>query len=148
MNEIERYIDVCLSADIYTEFGKSTGYSRKQVKKYFLATIYGKPYEAGNNKTGRAFQELFPVIWSMLASINHDDNSRLPCLMQTVESWLVIWRTCARLAADYPEAPLLTIHDALVTTEAYIKRFEQTLSDEFNAVWSIRPKTDIKPLAA
>jgi hypothetical protein len=147
-NEITRYIELCLYGDIYNEFSAMTKYSREQVKKYFLATIYGYPQVAGNNKTGLAFREMFPFIWSMLANINRHDNSLLACLMQTVESWLVIWRTCSRLSAEYPEAPLLTIHDALVTTEAYIERFRQTLSDEFYAVWSIRPKTDIKRLAA
>lgn len=146
--DIERYIQVCLTEDLYSLFIADTGYTRDDLKKYVLSTFYGQTWHARGSKTGQAFRRQFPLFWEALAAMKTGDQARLPCLMQTVESWLVIWRTCGRLAADLPEAPLLTIHDCVVTTERYVEPVRQALLDEFDTVWGVRPQTETKLLAA
>jgi hypothetical protein len=65
--------------------------------------------------------------------------------MQTVESYLVVWRTCGRLRREYPDAPLLTLHDCLVTDEDHVGPFGAVLQDEFVRAFGVTPGLKSKP---
>src|ERR1017187_1335507 len=59
----------------------------------------------------------FPTVYAFLV---HQHNQHglggLARAMQRAESDLVIRRVCGRMTEHYPEAPLLTIHDSIMTT--------------------------------
>ncbi|QDU18468.1 hypothetical protein [Urbifossiella limnaea] len=150
LSDTRCFVDVCLKGDLYSRFVSRTGLSRDQVKKRFLATLYDRPPGAGGVESDvvTAFRQEFPGLWVVLDALKRGNHAPLPCYMQTVESWLVIWRTCGRLAEELPDAPLLTIHDCLVTTERYVEPVRRALLDEFDAVWGVRPQADPKALAA
>lgn len=147
-NDLERFVGHCLRGDLYEEFTSITKYSRDVTKRRFMATVFGRPDRAGVAKTGKAFVKLFPHLWAeALVPMNSAGNAgaQLACHLQTVESWLCIWRVCGRLARECPEAPLLTLHDCLVTSQSYVGRVRDVLEGEFRQVWGVPPSLKTEP---
>lgn len=137
--------DACVSGAIYDEVANEVGIGRNVVKQAFFSVLFG-PKHRSNVKhhpdpvvklVGAAFEKLFPATWQRLKSM---DGTALALSMQTVESWLVLERACGRIMREMPDAPLLSVHDSLVTTKAYVARFEEILSDAFDEAFGVRPK--------
>jgi len=59
--------------------------------------------------------------------------------MQVVESYVVIQRACTRIMNEHPKAPLLTIHDSLVTDEEHVPVFTEILIQEFQRTFGLKP---------
>ena len=51
-----------------------------------------------------------------IKTLKKDDYRHLPRLMQRVEADYIIHRVCGSLMRDYPNVPVLTVHDCIVTT--------------------------------
>jgi hypothetical protein len=144
---LERYIEVCLAGRVYERLAELTGYPREVVKNRWCAVVYGEPWKAVRTVTGRAFASEWPGVWDMVRRVNGGDNATLARQLQTVESYLVVRRVCSRLVEVYPDAPLLTLHDSLVTDEAHVEAFQAVLVSEFNTVFGVEPRVKTKPFA-
>jgi hypothetical protein len=141
--DIQRYVECCRVGQIYERLQDLTGYTRDRVKSLYMAVIYGHPND-GDTVVGRAVRQLFPGCWNAIVGLKGDNHPALAKLMQTVESYVVIGRVCRRILEEYPTAPLLTLHDSLVTTPEYIGRFECILLEEFKIVFDVEPLTKQK----
>ena len=60
------------------------------------------------------------------------DHGFLPRLMQNIEANFVINTVCRRLMKEYPEAPVLTLHDCLLTTESHADLVARVMREEFD----------------
>lgn len=115
-----------LNRDVYYSFPEPKG----GVKKLF----------------GITFKREFPLLWSEidLCKVRHSAKaaSELSCIMQEMESILVFNAVETLLNRPYP---LITIHDAVVTTKQGVADVEQALRDSF-ATEKLNPRLVVKRL--
>ena len=114
---------------------------RQKLKKKFLSDVIAKRKA---NSTGAeypsavedCFRELFPQIYSFVRSFNHDgwEHSNLIRELQRQESSLVIETVAADLVRSYPDAFLLTLHDAIFTTEEHIPIVASAFENAFRQI--------------
>ena len=144
-NVPNKFLELCLEGRFYEYLMPLTGYDRATVKERFFAVAYGKPWQAAKSKVGQVFAAEFPAEWAKIRAINAKDHGSLARHMQTVESYLCVWRTCGALMREFPSAPLYTLHDCLVTDHEHIDSFATRLRAEFRAVFGVEPKLAQKP---
>ena len=144
-SDICNFIDLCLKGAIYEQLMEIFGISdRDYAKREFFHIAYGSHWSSLESATGKAFIAAFPDCWDGMCELKAGNYKRLAHRMQVVESYAVIWRTCSRLMRECPDAPLLTIHDSLVTDAEHVKLFESVLLDEFQTVFGVKPKLKTK----
>jgi hypothetical protein len=95
---------------------------------------------------GRAFRAEYPAVWDAIRRFYYDHgHGELPRRMQTVESYVCVWRACSRIVAEYPDAPLLTLHDCLLSDAGHVGAFAEILAGEYRAVFGVAPKLTTNP---
>lgn len=70
------------------------------------------------------FQNYFPFFSEFLLIIKGSNKSDFPILLQQIESTCVLDYVTKQLAAKYPDMPLFTVHDSIVTTESYSEKYD------------------------
>jgi len=103
---------------------------KKKVKKILLMEIDKNPKH--NYRWSRRISALFPNVFRVInlyRDKGSDLNSALPwyraekphatlsVMLQFMESFLVVDQVCWRISLEYPEVPLFTVHDCILTTE-------------------------------
>jgi hypothetical protein len=81
----------------------------------------------------------------MFALIKKDDKTLLPCLLQRMESHLVLQKIAKRISRERPELPIFTIHDSVATTignEEYVRR---VMEEELLAAIGFSPSLKVEP---
>ena len=49
--------------------------------------------------------------------------------MQNLEAEIILEDICKKIAFKYPEAPIFTIHDSIVTTNKYLQAIKQIMEE-------------------
>ena len=111
--------------------------NRKGLKGTILMILYSDNWTFNQNKAApkRVFAKLFPTVHKIFAAIKKGDRSRLPILLQGIESKMVLDVITRRIDIENPSIPIFTIHDSVVTTignEKYVK--EILLEEMVNAI--------------
>lgn len=144
-DDLSEYVELCLNGSIYERLMSLTGLDRAAVKKEFFHVAYGRPRFGGSTDVGKAFRAAFPSCWEGVCRLKEGGHEELARRMQVVESYVVVWRACRRLMAGYPDAPLLTLHDSVVTDEEHVGAVEKVLVGEYRAVFGVEPRVKAKP---
>ncbi len=120
-----------------THFEQITGAEmrRNEVKEIVFLIIFG------GNKGGtsmdidrkKLFKKLFPEVYEVFSAIKRNQKEVLPCLLQTIESYLIMEVIAKRISKEYPEAPLFTIHDSIATTAEYVDAVEKIMFEELQS---------------
>ncbi|MFT3908269.1 MAG: hypothetical protein QM737_02495 [Ferruginibacter sp.] len=63
----------------------------------------------------------------------------LPILLQRLESKLILEDICKRISQEIPAAPLLPVHDCILTTEKYADDIKQIVGRELKKITGIEP---------
>jgi len=102
---------------------------RQVLKEIMFWVLYSDNRCMNANK--KLFKEYYPSIYELFKIIkkgrDSNDNSnkrRLPILLQSIESKMILDFICKRIYHDRPDLPIFTIHDSIVTTvgnELYLK---------------------------
>lgn len=124
------YVRLCEQADLYAHLGKSLPMTtRSFAKTEFFKFLYGKNRYQSPIK--QAFRDEFPNVASVVQVLKKKDYRFLPCLLQKVESHVVVNTICRRLMVEHPDVPVWTIHDSLLTTPPYRAVVEDMMREEF-----------------
>ena len=134
LDEMIKYRSLCERGEFYDHLmGQSSGVDRAGFKRgMFREVFFGRVNP--DYKHATRFRTEFPGIWSILAEIKAGDHTILARALQRYESSLVIGKVCRRIMTEMPDAPLLTIHDSLLTTAPVQDDFRRVLLDEYAAV--------------
>lgn len=131
-----RYVTLCEAGTLYEhlhERGGLAGISRDEVKvRVFREVLYGQ----NRAVTGftRAFGEAFPNVTEVVRAAKRKDYTHLACLMQRLESTIMINRVCRSLMDEHPDVPVVTIHDSIMTTPDHVGLVSRLIRREFNRV--------------
>jgi len=104
-----------------------------------------------NNSAARSknelvyFKRLFPSIDAIITQfLNIIGNSRFSYLLQRSESYLVLENICKEFYKRYPEAPIFTIHDAVLTTADFSTELYEMMFDILHSITGILPGLKIE----
>jgi hypothetical protein len=99
-----------------------------------------------NNSSARGKRELgylkrqFPGIDTIITKfLNIIGSSRFSYLLQRSESYLVLENVCKEFHNRYPEAPIFTIHDSVLTTAEYSNDLYELMFETLHSITGIVP---------
>jgi hypothetical protein len=147
--DLEQFIDLVTQGHFYEHFSEvisrelGTSYAnRKQVKVAMFQVLFtdnrylGQPSAAPK----RVFKDLFPSVYQIFSDIKKKDKTLLPCLLQRIESHLILEVATKRIARERPRLPIFTIHDSIATTEGNEQYVKKVLEEELFRATGYLPK--------
>ncbi len=137
------FVRLCEAGRLYEDFMDRLGLPvRNWAKEQFFEVIYGSNHVQSPLKAD--FTEVFPSVAEVVRVHKRKDHGFLPRLMQNVEANFVINTVCRRLMNELPDAPVLTIHDCLLTTPPYADAITGVMREEF-ARLGLSAELKVKP---
>lgn len=116
---------------------------RSDVKKIIMLSFYSKSWKKKYIDTWKRFSTLFPLEANIIEYFNQlsreDSANYLPILLQRLESKLILDIVCLEIGQQLPDAPIIPIHDAILTTPGYVQRVQEIIK---NTIWRV---TGIEP---
>lgn len=111
--------------------------SRDDIKVMILTTLFSKNRYMPTYK--RYFKMNFLPIYELIELTKKDDHTALSCLLQSIESEIILHRCCKRILEEgNQQVPIFTIHDSICTVmeyESFVKEIMiQELSDSIGYV--------------
>ncbi len=121
---------------------------RKHVKKLLLDQLFANPanpehkglYCAANKPILDAFTALYPEVMHVYLQIKQCYFKDLCRLLQRTESIAMIGFVCKRLQKEYPQIPLFTLHDCLITTADNEDIIMKVMQEEITKYVGFTPK--------
>lgn len=119
------------------------GLSRDDVKIMMMTVLFSDnrylPY------LKRLFKNNFPVIYELIRLIKQGNHKSLPCLLQNIESEIILHRCCKRIWEEYnQEIPIFTIHDSICTIPQCVEIVKSTMTDELEKAIGIKPHLKVE----
>ncbi len=88
----------------------------------------------------KVFSETFPEIYELIKMSKTNDKSDFACLLQSVESEIILHRCCKRIWDEGErQVPVFTIHDSIATTSEYVKFVRNIMDEELTKAAGVRP---------
>ena len=122
---------------------------RSRVKTMTLITFFSdnrylnQPTEDAELK--RLFRRLFPEIYKLIALCKKGRKNRFACLMQSVESEIILHRCCRRIWDEGEhKVPVFTIHDSIATTSEHVKFVRGIMDEELTMAAGVHPSFKIE----
>jgi len=124
---------LCASGEIYDYLMAKVGLTdRAQFKtELFKKVLYANKYPAKPGPLLRLFAAEFPHLFAFIHDQQEAGVMKLACQMQKAESALMIAGVCGHFAQHHPEVPLITVHDAVLTTPQYVEMVKKQITKEF-----------------
>lgn len=138
---VKQYIQDVTSGQIYevmkdiwnTTLGLQM--TREEAKTEIFKIFFQPPSFTTNKKT--VFKNTYPTVYRIIELINHGfkrtkkqkrslmskynfidiQGNVWACILQNIESYIVLDVVCHNLKNTYPDVPLITVHDSIATTE-------------------------------
>lgn len=100
--------------------------SKSQMKKkLFKDVFFGKRTLAG-------FRTAYPTMARLIDWVKRHDYKHLAHELQRIESSIVINDACEVMRVQHRDVPILTIHDAILTTVEHVSLVKDVLRAAFN----------------
>lgn len=127
---VERYV-ACCETGLFYESLMEPGEDRAEFKtRFYREVLFGR-----NNTKGtlhKRFRARYPEIAAMLRELKRKDYRRSAWILQNCEATIFVEGICKRVLKQMPDAPILTVHDCLLTTPENAQAVGAILLDEFN----------------
>jgi len=148
IQEFELYKNLVLSGTIYEYFEQAlrdeldiTYPSREAVKNELFRILFSSNsfFWQPSAAPKRLFQKLFPGLFEYFVQLKRLHRDIIPIVLQRWESYAVLQVITKRIARDYPDVPLFTIHDSIVTTRANGELVSAIMQEELNSLTGYSP---------
>jgi hypothetical protein len=108
---------------------------RLQTKKQFLRSLFDTNRSIGYNRFTQTFRDCFPTVYDIFQLVKKKNHRTLACVLQNIESEIILHKASKRLSEVIPNAPLFTIHDSIASTVENKDIVKTILSEElYNAL--------------
>jgi hypothetical protein len=148
--------------------------SRKKVKRAVLTYLFSPPHIQGMLKSDiyRFFEEAFSAVSSLLqdlksyqigipiertlpfvdergniwkSSVEIDQGYKaFAHLLQRIEAVAVLDIICKEIAQEWPQIPLITVHDCILTTPENVDLVKEYFSRRLHQLIGVRPQLEVK----
>lgn len=120
--------------------------SREEAKEIVFCILFSENvfFIPAAQPSTQFFYELFPNIASLFFKIKVGSHNNLSLLLQNLESQAVLHCTCSSIAKKYPNVPLFTIHDSIVTTVGNEFLVAEIMHNELLNLTGISPPLNIE----
>lgn len=134
-----RYIDLVVAGQLYeyleTQFKRKLNLpnvDRSMAKISVLQAFFSDNRFIGTEEAApkKCFRDLFPSIYKVFSTIKSKDKTLLAVLLQNIESYFIVDIISKRIATEYPNLPIFTIHDSIVTTVGNEDLVAQIMKEE------------------
>lgn len=117
--------------------------SRNLVKRTIMYTFYSKRTNKYAIPEWIRFEALFPVEAQLIRVFDdigrlHNQNF-LPIFLQRLESRIMLDRICYEISIKLPDAPIIPIHDSVLTTSGYVDQVEDIIRGQMFNITGIKP---------
>jgi hypothetical protein len=140
------FLDLCERGRLYEFMMEESGMAhvpRQKFKHRFFRDVLYDEYHSDRPML-RVFQSLFPNVARFIRDAKRHDYRRLSWEMQRLESSVIIGTIVRRLMTEYPQVPLITVHDSIATTPPYAELVRQVMVEEFGQI-GLRPTIKREP---
>ncbi len=134
LGDVQNYLKIVSNGTFYESFAElliqnnlfegdvSDGSVRDDVKKITFATLYSPNQAIGYKPHVRIFSRVFPGVYEMIKKIKfgRKTHNAYSILLQRLEAELILQKVCKRINCAFPQIPIFTIHDSVITTEEYV----------------------------
>ena len=153
VTEFQEYIREASAGNLY-EFMQSEinnpEIDRSRVKTMILITFFSDnryiSQKTEDAALKRRFRALFPKIYELIALCKRSKKNRFACLLQAVESEIILHRCCKRIWDEGGHrVPVFTIHDSIATTAENVKFVRNIMDEELTKASGVHPhfKTEL-----
>lgn len=113
---------------------------RQEFKDQMMLVLFLDNQKKRNNiKYIKVFKEIFPGVDEVITSLHKKiGNDKLSYLLQRAESYLVLDTVSREFSERFPEAPLFTIHDALITFPEYTQNLQELILGRFYEITGLK----------
>lgn len=87
----------------------------------------------------RCFSQLFPSVYKVFSTVKRKDKRTLALLLQNFESYFIVDVISRRIGTEYPDLPIFTIHDSIVTTVGNEALVSSIISEELEKGVGVAP---------
>ncbi len=123
--------------------GNGYSLSRDDVKTLMMTVLFSDNRFMPPLK--KLFRDNFPAIYGLIQIIKRGNHNSLPCLLQNIESKIVLHRCCKRIWEEYNhEIPVFTIHDSICTIPQYVEVVKSIMNDEIGNAIGLPPHLKIE----
>lgn len=93
----------------------------------------------------KVFSETFPEIYELIKMSKVNDKSDFACLLQSVESEIILHRCCKRIWDEGGHRmPVFTIHDSIATTAENVEFVKNIMDEELTKAAGVHPHFKIE----
>lgn len=112
---------------------------RATVKRKMMMILFDDGAYMENDPGFLSFSKWFPKEATLISMIkkfsreaklkepNEEGLNFLPILLQRIESQLILEKACKRVTEELPDAPIIPVHDCVMTTEDYSKQVAEVI---------------------
>lgn len=141
-SEVARMQELVVSGKFYDRT-KPDGYDRPRFKKVvFRDVLYGQRMRV--TSTTKRLKKQFPGYWRTIGEMKWPDYTQLAVRMQSEEAKVIFGAVEEFATQAGGDAPILTIHDSLVTTAPYADQAQTALLRVFELRHGLKPSVTIK----
>lgn len=117
---------------------------RSRVKTMILITFFSDnryiSQQTEDASLKRRFRVLFPEIYNLIAKCKRSKKNRFACLLQSVESEIILHRCCKRIwDEEEHKVPVFTIHDSIATTAENVGFVKRIMDEELFKAAGVHP---------
>jgi hypothetical protein len=119
---------------------------REKLKNTMMFVLFDdNQNHRNNNQQIQIFQTVFPGVEKWINQIHKlIGKQRFSYLLQRTESYLLLRVICREFNTMYPNAPLLTIHDGVFTTDEYARKLNLFVLKRLNELTGVLAGCKIK----
>lgn len=122
--------------------------SRKNTKKSVMHLLFEKfDDEKSKIPNYQVFKRAFPKMTMAMDGMKTIKKNSLAIALQQLESSLVLDVLTMVASKKYPEAPIFTIHDAILTTEEWADQIKDLVVEEMSGIIGLTPRVSTKILS-
>lgn len=159
--DVGNYIDLVSSGVFYEEFANmldkrglikdelfltNESSRREYAKRVTFRTLFSPNRHKIFSEEIKTFNQVFPNVSKVFEFVKsgYKNHNALSCLLQNFEAKLVLHTACKEISLMFPEAPIFTLHDSIITTERYQNEVQNILNNVLFEYVGLTPSLSIE----
>ena len=138
----EEFVKILDTAELIPQHVKD---KRSYSKEVMFRTFFSPNYHKKFSKEIQVFEKIYPNVFENFSFLKSNKKfNTLACLLQRIESELILEIICKEISDKFPSVPIFTIHDSVVTTIEHVKKVEEIMRSTLTEFIGFQPQLSIE----